>query len=82
MVCVKQIGPHRVNQMGKTQFKPLAERHGWETAGQQHGMCESAFSVLHRVSVNYMLDLITQSVVIKCPSYTPTQRGGGALCND
>jgi hypothetical protein len=32
--------PHCVNQMGKTQSKPLAERH----AGERHGMCESAFS--------------------------------------
>jgi hypothetical protein len=35
MVCVNQTRPHCVNQMGKTQSKPLAER---------HGMCESAFS--------------------------------------
>jgi hypothetical protein len=27
--------------MGKTQYKPLAERHGME----RHGMCESAFKV-------------------------------------
>jgi hypothetical protein len=31
---VNQTRPHCVNQMGKTQYKPLAER---------HGMCESAF---------------------------------------
>jgi hypothetical protein len=35
MVCVNQTWPHCVNQMGKTQSKPLAER---------HGMCELAFS--------------------------------------
>jgi hypothetical protein len=35
MVCVNQTRPHCVNQMGKTQSKALAER---------HGMCESAFS--------------------------------------
>jgi hypothetical protein len=28
MVCVNQTWPHCVNQMGKTQSKPLAERHG------------------------------------------------------
>jgi hypothetical protein len=28
MVCVNQTRPHCVNQMGKTQSKPLAERHG------------------------------------------------------
>jgi hypothetical protein len=32
MACVYQTRPHCVNQMGKTQSKPLAER---------HGMCES-----------------------------------------
>jgi hypothetical protein len=33
MACVNQTRPHCVNQMGKTQFKPLAERHGmWELA--------------------------------------------------
>jgi hypothetical protein len=30
--CVNQTRPHCVNQMGKTQFKPLAERHGRGTA--------------------------------------------------
>jgi hypothetical protein len=35
MVCVNQTRPHCVNQVGKTQSKPLAER---------HGMCESAFN--------------------------------------
>jgi hypothetical protein len=28
MVCVKQTRPHCVDRMGKTQSKPLAERHG------------------------------------------------------
>jgi hypothetical protein len=28
MACVNQTWPHFVNQMGKTQSKPLAERHG------------------------------------------------------
>jgi hypothetical protein len=32
MVCVNQTQPHCVNQMGKN-----------GTAGEQHGMCESAF---------------------------------------
>jgi hypothetical protein len=35
MVCVNQARLHCVNQMGKTQSKPLAER---------HGMCESALT--------------------------------------
>jgi hypothetical protein len=34
MACVNQTWPHFVNQMGKTQPKPLAA---------QHGMCELAF---------------------------------------
>jgi hypothetical protein len=36
MVCVNQTWPHCVNQMGKTQSKPLAER---------HVMCESALKL-------------------------------------
>jgi hypothetical protein len=32
MACVNQTRPHCVNQMGKTQSKPLAERHGRGTA--------------------------------------------------
>jgi hypothetical protein len=32
MVCENQTRPHCVNQMGKTQSKPLAERHGRGTA--------------------------------------------------
>jgi hypothetical protein len=54
MVCMHQTRPHCVNQMGKTQSKALAERHGRGTAGEQqgnsrgtagerHGACESAF---------------------------------------
>jgi hypothetical protein len=40
MACVNQTRPHCVNQMGKTQSKPLAARPGWEL----HGMCELALS--------------------------------------
>jgi hypothetical protein len=39
---VNQTRPHCVNQMRKTQFKALAERHGKGTAWERHGMCESA----------------------------------------
>jgi hypothetical protein len=42
MVCVNQTRPHCVNQMGKTQSKPLDERHGRGTARERFGMCESA----------------------------------------
>jgi hypothetical protein len=37
MVFVNQTRPHCVNQIGKTQSKALAERHGRETAWEQHG---------------------------------------------
>src|SRR5215510_2373132 len=50
MVCVNQTRPHCVNQMGKTQSKPLAGRHGRGTvegnAWERHGMCESTFTGL------------------------------------
>jgi hypothetical protein len=32
MACVNQTRPHCVNQMGKTQSKPLTARRGWGTA--------------------------------------------------
>jgi hypothetical protein len=37
MACVNQTRPHCVNQMGKTQYKLLASRHGRGTARAQHG---------------------------------------------
>jgi hypothetical protein len=37
MACVNQTRPHSVNQMGKTQSKPLAARHVRGTAWAQHG---------------------------------------------
>jgi hypothetical protein len=45
IACVNQTRPHCVNQMGNTQSKALVERHGRETAGERHGMCESALKV-------------------------------------
>jgi hypothetical protein len=38
---MNQTWPHCINQMGKTQSKPLA--------GERHGMCESALTL--RISV-------------------------------
>jgi hypothetical protein len=38
MACVNQTRPHCVNQIGKTQSKPSAER---------HGMCELAMGAAH-----------------------------------
>jgi hypothetical protein len=37
MACVNQTRSHCVNQMGKTQSKPLAARHGRRTAWTRHG---------------------------------------------
>jgi hypothetical protein len=37
MACVNQTRLHYVNQIGKTQSKALAERHGRGTAGERHG---------------------------------------------
>jgi hypothetical protein len=37
IACVNQTRPHYVNQIGKTQSKALAERHGRGTAGERHG---------------------------------------------
>jgi hypothetical protein len=49
MACVNQIRAHCVNQMGKTQSKPLAEGQGRGTAWERYGMCESAFSGSSRI---------------------------------
>jgi len=55
MASVNQTQPHCVNQMGKTQYKPLATRHGRRTACARHAMCDSAFScsvtLIHGVSL-------------------------------
>jgi hypothetical protein len=37
MVCMNQTRPHCVNQMGMTQPKPLAERHGRGSSGERYG---------------------------------------------
>jgi hypothetical protein len=37
VACMNQTRPHYVNQMGKTQFKPLAATHGRGTAWARHG---------------------------------------------
>jgi hypothetical protein len=42
MACVNQTRLHCVYQMGKTQSKPLAARHGRGTAWGRHSMCELA----------------------------------------
>jgi hypothetical protein len=46
MACVNQTWPHCVNQMGKTQTKPLATWRG------EHSMCELALWVLNSCILN------------------------------
>src|SRR5215510_13882169 len=46
MVCVNQTLQHYVNQRGKSQSKPLAERHGRGTTWERNGMCESNTAAL------------------------------------
>jgi hypothetical protein len=59
MVYVHQTRPHRVNQMEKTQFKPLADR---------HGMCESALSVVREsVSVCWLMHVVCSGGQTACP---------------
>ena len=43
MACMNQIRLHSVNQVGKTQSKPLATRHGRGTAWARCGMCGLVF---------------------------------------
>jgi hypothetical protein len=51
MVCVNQTRPHCLNEMGKTQSKPLATRHGRKTAWARHAMRKLAFIVLSSLVV-------------------------------
>jgi hypothetical protein len=46
VACVNQTQPHCVNQMGKTQSKHIAARHGRRMAWERHGMCELDFTRL------------------------------------
>jgi hypothetical protein len=45
MASVNWTWPHCVNQMGKTNSKPLAARHGRGMAWARHAMCELALSL-------------------------------------
>jgi hypothetical protein len=42
MACVNQKWLHCVNQMEKTQYKPLAAKQGRETTWKWCGMCDLA----------------------------------------
>jgi hypothetical protein len=59
MACVNQTRPHSVNQMGRTQSKALAER---------HGMCESALRVLPALHIH--ISPSTSSGQRNCASWT------------
>jgi hypothetical protein len=50
MACVTQTWPHCVNQMEKTQSKPLVAWHGRGMAWDRHGMCKLAFKLLYSLS--------------------------------
>jgi hypothetical protein len=54
MASVNQTRPHCVNQMEKTNSKPLAAWYGRGTAWARHAMCESAlkFSFLFTLHFN------------------------------
>jgi hypothetical protein len=52
MARVNQTQPHCVNQMGKTQSKPLAARHGRGTAWERNGMCELALNVCNSLPID------------------------------
>ena len=68
MASVNQTRPHCVNQIGKTQSKPLVARYGRGTAWARHAMCESALSVpkmewrsgecVRRAKCNYLRQII------------------------
>jgi len=53
MASVNQTRPHSLNQVGKTQSKPLAARHGRGTAWARHAMCESAFNCHNTQVIKY-----------------------------
>jgi hypothetical protein len=71
-LCVNQTWPHFVNQMGKPQSKPLAERHGRGTAEECHGMCESALTFQNYVNmpkngnILYIDELMQEQTVPGC----------------
>jgi hypothetical protein len=51
MACVNQTRPHCVNQMGRTQSKPLAARRGRETAWKRDVRCELAATCYAGVTI-------------------------------
>ena len=80
---MNQTRPHCVNQMGKIHSKPLAARHGRETAWARHVMCESALRAVEPwgekkfalvVESKHMGQMINQSLFpthISTPRFLP-----------
>jgi hypothetical protein len=66
MACVNQTRPHCVNQMGKTQSKPLAARTGMGTAWERHGMCELALTETYVAIRRNRRDITTKVRMSSC----------------
>ena len=76
MASVNQIRPHCVNEVGMTNSKPLAARHGRGTAWEGHAVCESAFNV-HSVNLRSSVKAISHSkgnYVVSSPPIGRLQR--------
>jgi hypothetical protein len=71
MICVNQTRPHCVNQMGKTQTNPLAERHGNARIPGHIFVAKSIVSLLRTASISCMLmqhgDLAALTVISTDP---------------
>jgi hypothetical protein len=66
MACVNQKRPHCVNQMRKTQSKPLAARHGRGTAWARHFMCELALSGGRAMAQAISRRHLTAEALVQC----------------
>jgi hypothetical protein len=64
MAGVNQTRPHCVNQMGKSQTKPLVEWHSRGMAWERHSMCELGLTFWHQ---NFILNIL----YIKCKNIEP-----------
>jgi hypothetical protein len=66
MGCVNQTRLYCVNQMGKTQSKPLAAWHGRRMAWDRHGMYELALTGLFRLLSDFSLHFCILNRHCKC----------------
>jgi hypothetical protein len=73
MVRVNQTRSQCVNQMGKTEFKPLAPRHDRGMAWARHAMCELVFISSRAVSFDALGSRryfgVLQIIITLCPGY-------------